>query len=116
MPHGHQAGWAPHEIDLFIEHHLRNKPPLPILDLKVEVSKDGSTARVKHECKEIKSAQFHWTNETGEWQKRNWQSQDAIRGTNELSIDLPAAPPLVGFFTLTDSRDATVSTEHFSLE
>ncbi|HSG69300.1 MAG TPA: alpha/beta fold hydrolase, partial [Planctomycetaceae bacterium] len=116
MPHSHPAGWAPNEIALFIDHHLRMTLSLPQLDLKATLSEDNSSARVKYRCEHVKSAEFHWTNDEGEWQKRNWHSMPAKLGPDELFLALPADRPLVGFFTLTDSRDATVSTEHFSLE
>lgn len=119
MPHGHPAGWAPVEIELFVEQHLNGKPALPTIDREIRFSEDLQTASANFSCANLKAAQFHMTTDGGAWQQREWQSLpvlalgDPTKGT--LTVTLPAERPFTGFFTVTDDRGATVSTEHFEL-
>src|SRR5437588_5500100 len=77
MPHGHPQGWAPKEIGLFADQHLRKGKPLPVLD-PVKTTRDGETVKVEVSYRspvEVKTAQLHYTTDTtSAWQKRNWES------------------------------------------
>ena len=116
MPHGHQQGWAPKEIGLFIDSHLRGGAPLPEIDATAKVTADEGRASVGWRGADSPQVKFHWTTDVGEWQKRKWQTRDASAdGESRANVALPTDRPLVGFFTLTDKRGATVSTEHFEL-
>lgn len=114
MPHGHQAGWAPKEIGLFVDSVLRDEKPLPRLapsEVEGNVARSALTSKTA-----TKSAALHYTADVGPWQKRNWQSQPAEIKDARATAELPAARPLVFFFTVTDERDATVSSPHVELK
>jgi dienelactone hydrolase len=110
MPHGHTAGWAPTEIGLFVDQHLRKGKPLT----KVEsVKRDGGRVEVKFRAEvPVARAALHFTTDAGSWKERKWQTQPAEVKDTAVQAGLPEARPLVYFLTLTDTRDATVSTEH----
>jgi cephalosporin-C deacetylase-like acetyl esterase len=115
MPHGHPQGWAPQEIGIFIDQHVTQGTPLPTIGRTVDISKDAKSAAVSFRHAKPKRAKFHWTTDEGAWQKRTWHSRDAQIAGNDIRAELPAERPLTAFITLTDERDATVSTEHFVL-
>ncbi|HRU06211.1 MAG TPA: acetylxylan esterase [Candidatus Brocadiia bacterium] len=110
MPHGHSSGWAPAEIGLFADSLLKGGRPLPRLgplqvsDGAVETSFDADVPLFK--------AQLHNTTDTGPWQTRNWATVPAEIIGNRVRATLPPQRPLVAFLTVTDSRQATVSTEY----
>ena len=86
MPHGHQAGWAPQEIAIFADQHLRNGTALPILS-PATVIKDGMTAHITNNVP-IRSASLHSTTEDGPINKRKWnRSRDSGRS-------LPCSRPI----------------------
>lgn len=113
MPHGHQAGWKPCEIGLFVDSVLTGGKPLPSIGpLKV----GGNTATASFESQTpITESQFHFTPDSGDWKKRNWMSVDASLDGNTATAQLPDPRPLVCFFTIKDERGAVASTEHVEL-
>ncbi|PLC13877.1 acetylxylan esterase [Bacillus paralicheniformis] len=113
MPHGHQAGWRPVEIGLFVDSVLIGGKPLPkIGPLNVE----GTTATASFESQtRIAESQFHYTLDQGSWKERNWTSIDASLVGNSVVVELPDKRPLVCFITVKDDRGAVVSTEHVEL-
>jgi PhoPQ-activated pathogenicity-related protein len=114
MPHSHPAGWNPVEIGLFVDSVIRDGVPLPRLGtLRVEEGK--LTAAVETRTP-LKTAQLHYTTDTGAWQQRVWHSRDASLTAGRVSAELPPERPLVAFLTVTDERGATVSTEHVECE
>jgi hypothetical protein len=110
MPHGHQAGWRPKEIGLFVDSVLNQGKPLARI---VERSREGKNVTVQFKAAiPINSAALHYTTDTGAWQKREWKSMPAeVKGETATAV-LPAAPGIVYFITLTDNREAVISTEH----
>ena len=104
MPHGHEAGWAPKEIGIFIDHILRGTPPLPQVDAQAQLDSDYQSARLKWQAAGEVTAQFHWTNDAGPWQNRKWKSKPVSVNGQLLKTNLPTERPLCGFFTVTDSR------------
>ena len=110
MPHGHPQGWAPVEIGLFIDQHLRGGKPLARIE---SARRDDGRVEVKFRAEvPVTAAALHYTTDTGPWKERKWQTREAkVEGT-AVRVDLPEARPLVYFVTLTDGRKATVSTEH----
>lgn len=110
MPHGHQVGWAPAEIGLFVDSVLTCGTPLPRLGTAT-VAKDEISAVLKTETK-IQAAQLHTTTDNGVWKERNWITLEASFDENKVRAELPAKRPLVAFLTVRDDRGATVSTEH----
>jgi len=125
MPHGHQQGWAPIEIGLFVDQHLKNGKPLIKLGRVLMTGPTDQLFRValfiEPESTAVKMVQLHWTTDTKEvWQKRKWQSRELklsrVDTTEYYGVDLPLERPLIYFLTATDERGATVSTEHVTLE
>ena len=113
MPHSHPAGWAPQEIGLYVDSVLNGGDPLPKLS-PMETA-DGKVAATFTSKVPVASGQLHYTTDSGPWQERNWQSVDARLGDGAVEADLPAERPLVYYLSVTDRRDAMVSTEHAEL-
>jgi hypothetical protein len=109
MPHGHQEGWLPAEIGLFVDSHLRGGKPLPRI-LRPQIIEGQAVAKVKAETNLV-SAVLHCTTETGPINKRQWQT---VVGRIEGNSVIAAAPPqetTLWFFTVTDERWAVTSSE-----
>jgi dienelactone hydrolase len=114
MPHGHSQGWAPVEIGLFADRYLRGGKPLAHVE---SMQQDGNRVEVKFRSEvPLIRAALHFTTDTGSWKQRKWQTREVRVEGNTVRAELPEARPLVYFFTLTDSRQATVSPEHEALE
>ncbi|MHC4641793.1 MAG: alpha/beta hydrolase family protein [Planctomycetota bacterium] len=109
MPHGHQQGWAPEEIGLFVDEHLKNGIALPeILGPKRAINRIH--ARVKSKTKVVFGI-LHYTTGKGPINKREWQR---ISGRIEGSSVVTAPPPedaTIWFLTVADERGAVVSSE-----
>ncbi|WP_166647011.1 alpha/beta hydrolase family protein [Prosthecobacter fusiformis] len=108
MPHGHQPGWAPEEIGLFIDSKCRGGQPLAVPGIpKIEgdVIKADYTSTVP-----IKEAKLHYTTEGGIRSKRNWQSVDAVVSAESITAPKPPAEANTWYLSLTDERGAMVST------
>jgi dienelactone hydrolase len=108
MPHGHQQGWAPIEIGIFIDEHLKNGPPLPKI-LRPQSSNNRIRATVKAETKLI-SAALHYTAGKGPINKRQWQTVACHFEGSSILITLPQEAT-VWFLTVNDERGAVVSSE-----
>jgi dienelactone hydrolase len=110
MKHSHQDGWKPEEIGLFADQHLRGGAPLARLSAhklkgdEVEVRARGGV--------EIRKAALCYTHGSGAWKDRLWNSTPAGVKGKRIRARLPAKRPIVFFLTATDTRGATVSTEH----
>jgi hypothetical protein len=110
MPHSHQDGWAPVEIGLFVDSHLRGGVPLAWVK---SAKRRGSLVEVRFESRmPVKSTALHYTTDTGPWPGRKWETGEAQIDGNIIRVRIPDARPLVYFVTLTDGRGGTVSTEH----
>jgi dienelactone hydrolase len=110
MPHGHQAGWRPVEIGLFVDSVLKEGKPLPRLG---ELSINGGTATVQFQSEvPVSAAQVHYTTDGGVWKERDWTSVEASIEGNLVRGSVPEAGPLVAFATVRDRRGAVTSTEH----
>lgn len=107
MPHGHQSGWAPKEIGLFIDSHCIGGKPLPIPG-KPAVEGDHIRLPVKL-VTAIKGASLHFTTDTGLRSKRKWQSAPAKIGDGVIIAPRPPAEANTWFISLTDDRGAMVS-------
>lgn len=110
MPHGHNEGWAPPEIGLFVDSVLGQQQPLARLSA-ISV-KDNRAAAQATSTVPLKSAQLHYTTDGGPWQERDWQTLDATLADGKASAELPAGEHLVYFFTVRDERDAVTSSPH----
>lgn len=107
MPHGHQAGWAPKEIGRFVDQHLGEAQPLPVLG-ELLVQGGQVLLRWKGPHKVI-MAGMHHTTDTNEINMRKWTSTTAtVEGQNVVA----SAPPdnaTAWFVTVQDEHGAVVS-------
>ena len=111
LPHGHI--WTFEEVDAFVDSVLRGGTPLPRLG---PMKLDGDRVSAKVIAPDaIKEATLRYTTDTGEWQKRHWETSPAEVGHGAISARLPAQRPLVWFLSVTDERGLRVSTEHAEL-
>jgi hypothetical protein len=63
----------------------------------------------------ISKAELHYTTDTGEWQKRQWQILPATVTAGKVMAPLPAKRRVTFFLGVTDERGLRVSTEHEEL-
>lgn len=109
MRHGHEAGWAPKEIGLFIDQYLKDGVPVPKV-MKPEINNGQIRARCKGETALV-SANLHYTTGTTPINELDWESVPAhIEGNVIVSSALPDEAT-IWFLTAEDSRQAIVSSE-----
>jgi hypothetical protein len=108
LPHGHI--WNFNEVDVFVDSALRGGTPLPCLG-PMKIDRDRVSAKVVAPVP-LKEAALYYTCDTGEWQKRRWESAPAEVGHGTVSAQLPTQRPLAWFLSATDERGLRVSTEH----
>jgi dienelactone hydrolase len=113
MRHSHPHGWAPKEIGLFVDSVLRGSDPLARLG-PMQTSDGKATARFTAKVPVVRG-QLHYTSDSGPWQERTWHSVEAKVGAEAVEAHLPDNRPLVYYLSVTDQRDAMVSTEHAEL-
>jgi len=111
LPHGHI--WTFGEVDAFVDSHLKSTPPLATLDV-MRISGERVTAKVSAPVP-VTKAEFHFTTDTGPWQKRQWFSKPAEFKDGIVTAPLPTERPLVCYLSVTDSRGVAVSTQHEEL-
>ncbi len=108
MPHGHPPGWAPQEIGLFIDSKCRAGKALPVPGKpvikgdQVVVTCESTTA--------LKKAELNYTTDTGLRSNRKWISVPAKITGNTITAPKPPAEANTWFITVSDDRDAMVST------
>jgi hypothetical protein len=109
MPHGHPQGWAPDEIGLFVDEHLKNGIALPkILGPKRVVNRIH--ARVKSKTKVV-FGMLHYTTGKGPINKRQWQRISGRFEGSSLVTKLPPEDTTIWFLTAADERGVVVSSE-----
>jgi dienelactone hydrolase len=113
MPHGHEAGWAPKEIELFVDSVLKSGDPLPRLGEMTTA--DGQVFAEFVAKQPVVRSQLHFTSDTGAWEARKWNSRDAKIAGHKVYADLPKERPLTYFLSVTDQRGAMTSAPHFTL-
>ena len=120
MPHGHQQGWAPKEIGIFVDGYLKNDDKLEKFDRQVEISGNSASICDREKWQSRLKLKIHFTTDFNlPWQKRKWKSVDIDKyhlvnftgGTTRI-FEFPTERPILYFFTATDGRGATVSSEH----
>jgi len=111
LKHGHY--WEFGEVDSFVDSVLAGGKPLAKLQ-PMQITGSTATARVDSPVRQ-KKAELHYTNDTGEWQKRDWKTAGAELSAGTISARLPAERPLVCYLSVTDERGAQVSTGHAEL-
>ena len=111
MRHSHGHGWAPAEIGLFIDQHVRNGVPLPSFS-NLQITGEKASASIASKSS-IKRAELFYTTDTGPLQKRRWRSIAAAVNGNLVTASIPKNAT-IWMLTATDSRDAMISTRvHF---
>lgn len=108
MPHGHQAGWAPEEIGLFIDSKCRGGTALPVPG---KPERRGETVVVRYAAAAgIQSGSLHFTTDTGPRSKRQWQTVPATVSGETLTAPAPPPEANTWYVSVTDKRGAMVST------
>lgn len=112
MPHGHGGpGENPEEIHAMADAVLLRKTPLARI---TKTGRAGTTVWATYaSASSITKAELNYTADTGEWQKRTWQTLPASLDAahTRVSAELPADATTY-YFNLTDARNLVVSTEH----
>ena len=108
MPHGHPPGWAPQEIGLFIDSKCSGGKPLPVPG-KSEIKGDQIIVTCQS-ATALKAANLNYTTETGLRSKRKWTTVPAAITGATIAAPKPPAEANTWFITITDERDAMVST------
>jgi len=111
LPHGHI--WTFGEVDQFVDSHLKGGPPLAALDA-MRITGESVTTKVTAPVP-VTKAEFHFTTDSGPWQKRNWQTVPAQMAGGLVTAKLPTERPLTCYLSVTDSRGVAVSTQHEEL-
>ena len=109
MPHGHPQGWAPKEIGIFVDQYLKNGIPLATVT-KPQSAGGKLRAMVKSKTAPI-SANLHYTTGTAPINKLEWQSVPARIEGRFIMSPRPPDGATIWFLTVTDSQEATVSSE-----
>ncbi len=108
MSHGHQPGWAPQEIGLFIDSKCRQEKPLPVPGaLKVE---ENSVVVPFKSVVPLRSAELHYTADAGLRSKREWITLPARVGEGFVTAPKPPLEANTWFVSITDERGAMVTT------
>jgi dienelactone hydrolase len=107
MPHGHEAGWAPKEIGLFVDGVLKGGEPLAKLG-PPKVAGDKIVSRLIAKLP-IEKASILYAVDSGPWPKREWKETAALVVGESVEANLPADRPLVVFLNVVDRRGAVAS-------
>lgn len=108
MPHGHPPGWAPQEIGLFIDSKCRGGDALPNPSAPV-VSGDHVTVACESKVL-LKKAELNYTTDTGLRSKREWKTVPATIKGGTITAPKPPAGANTWYISVSDERDAMVST------
>lgn len=109
MPHGHPEGFAPREIELFADHHLRGAPPLPSIGRLEPVGREVRAAAGGP--RPLVEGQLIYTAAPGPWRRwrdRPWQVVPAQLDGGHVVASLPD-DAIVFFLAIADDRGALVS-------
>ncbi len=110
MPHGHEQGWKPKEIGLFVDSVLKNGEPLAKL---APPKIDGGRASARFVARvPVEKAELLYALDAGPWPKREWKTTPASIAGETVEAPLPSDRPLVFFFNVTDRRGAVSSSPH----
>lgn len=115
MLHGHQSGWTPAEIGLFIDQHVNSGAALPKISepkIRGRIAVAALDAAVA-----IQSGSIVFTSDEGRLIGRKWQTQPA-KLTDDQQAVIAEIPndATAWMLTVTDSRDAMVSTRVYFVE
>jgi len=109
MPHGHQPGWAPAEIGIFVDSFLKGGIPLATVGA---LSVSGTTLTLPYQSTvPIVSAELHYTVEEGLRSNREWITvPETVPGGQIVAEGLPIEAN-TWVITLVDDRGAMISSE-----
>lgn len=108
MPHGHPPGWTPQEIGLFIDSKCRHGKALPVPGEPVVAG--GQVTVPYTSVVPLKSAALHFTTDGGLRSSREWQEKPGTIGEGLVIAPAPPKEANTWFVSLTDERDAMVTT------
>ena len=109
MSHGHSPGWEPKEIGIFIDSHCIGGKPLPVPGQPVI---EGEKVRLTFTAvTALKSATLYYTSDGGLRSKRTWKEIPGTIGDGVITAPRPPAEANTWFISITDDRDAMVTTD-----
>ena len=114
MPHGHEAGWAPKEIGLFVDGVLKGGEPLA--KVAMPTIGGGKISAKFASNVPVETAELLYAIDAGPWPKREWKATAASVVGDTVEATLPADRPLVAFLNVVDRRGATSSSPHLLVE
>ena len=108
--HGHFFG-RPKALEVFMNHHLKGGVSLADIGETKEI--DGKVTAPVVSKAELIRAQLHYTLDAlpGNSKSRKWVSVKAEIKDNQIIAKLPSAKTTIYFLTVTDQRNATVSSD-----
>lgn len=106
MGHAHPPSGDPPEVAVFADAMAKNGEPLPRLFSRT------SDCAVYTSSVPLKQAEFHYTEDAGDWTGRRWQTAPAAldRENRTVRAEIPARAT-AWFFSITDSRNCIGSSE-----
>jgi len=110
MGHGHEQGWAPREIEMFVSQYLTGSVPLPVVHLPT-VSPDRQLIAPVSTETELLSANLHYTTDTVPYPERRWSTVRAEIVDNTIVANVVTDQKHVSILTVIDERDAVVSSQ-----
>jgi dienelactone hydrolase len=109
MPHGQGEGAKAPEIQFFADSILKDGIPLPTITGQ---GREGTNVWATFTSKAtVTKAELNYTKDTGNWEKRKWETLPAKLMDNKFTAALPAETR-VYYLNLTDERGCVASTEH----
>lgn len=109
MQHGHQEGWAPNEIEVFVSSFIKNTLPLSKANKPVI---SGNTVSCNYFSQtKINNAFLYFTNDTGDNEKRKWNSVPAIIEKNIIVASPIPEKWNTLLFSIEDERHLKTSSE-----
>ena len=110
MPHGHEPGWAPKEIGLYIDSTLgvRAERALPSCGAP-EIKGSKAVATVTGD--DIKSVTLNYALPGTAVNNREWHTVPAKVEKGLVTAEAPPQGTDMFFFAITDQRDAMISSE-----
>ena len=109
MPHGHQAGWQPTEIGLFVDQAVQKASILTKVG-EPKLADKEITCDCPGGLKKLLEAKLHYTTDTGPINKRSWKSVAAKINDRTITAAAPPGDATVWFLTVMDELGATLST------
>lgn len=113
MRHGHVAGWRPSEIYAFADSIVKDGLPLARIQ-GPKIAEDQVSVAFSSTSKILKS-ELVYTQDTGLWPERKWETTPAIVSDSVISATIPEGASVV-FFNLTDERGLMVSSEFILIQ